>query len=85
MGPLRPDARLHHTCRNRVCRELRHLELVKDQGTHMRLHAADRTHCGKGHPWDEANTRRKVGGGRECRACQRESQRLQRARRKAAA
>jgi hypothetical protein len=27
------------------------------------------THCPQGHPYDEANTRRRPRGSRECRAC----------------
>lgn len=32
-----------------------------------------RTHCKRGHPWDEANTGRQKGG-RRCRACHREKE-----------
>jgi hypothetical protein len=45
-------------------------------------HQREKTHCPKGHPYDEANTRRyrHITGGmaRQCRACHREATRLRR-------
>lgn len=55
---------------------------------HVRIMPADRTHCPKGHPYDEANTRwakTKWGEQRICRACNREVGRASRARREARA
>jgi hypothetical protein len=40
-------------------------------------HNAEKTHCPKGHPYDEENTRL-VPGGRACKECQRESVRRRR-------
>ena len=40
---------------------------------------ASKTHCVKGHPYDEANTYISPRGWRECRACQREKMRRRRA------
>lgn len=46
-------------------------------------HQTAKTHCPKGHPYDEVNTILKPGGGRGCRACtrirNREAQRRRRA------
>jgi hypothetical protein len=42
-------------------------------------HNAEKTHCPKGHPYDEENTRL-VPGGRACKECQRESVRKRRRR-----
>ena len=41
------------------------------------------THCPRGHPRDAANLYRGPGGGRACRACQREHQRAYRQRKRA--
>lgn len=41
-------------------------------GTHA---WATKTHCPKGHPYDEANTILKAGGRRNCRECHREQAR----------
>ncbi|MEU8266373.1 endonuclease VII domain-containing protein [Sphaerisporangium sp. NPDC049002] len=43
--------------------------------------ADDYDTCARGHPWGEENTGPKVGGGRFCRTCARESQAIYRARR----
>ena len=46
-----------------------------DQGHAQR----SKTHCPKGHPYDEENTRVAADGSRSCRTCNRESQRAYRA------
>lgn len=52
---------------------------------HGRHWQVNKTHCPSGHPYDAANTCYLSRGGRRCRACHRESQRLrQRAKRAAA-
>lgn len=46
------------------------LDVARTTGHHF----GRRTHCPKGHPYDETNTywRKRAGGGRACRACRRE-------------
>jgi hypothetical protein len=77
-----PTGDLDHLCRVRRCAATPHLEVVTpaenaargDVGKHQR----DKTHCPKGHPYDERNTRwgKTSNGygslGRMCRACDRE-------------
>lgn len=71
-GPIPADLTVDHVCRNRVCcnpahlRLLTNLENAKDNGM------ARKTHCLRGHPFDEKNTYRNARGHRFCRACRRE-------------
>lgn len=64
---------LDHLCRVRNCCNPDHLEEVTpSENTRRQDHAERRkTHCPKGHPYDEENTRRTPSGKRVCRACDR--------------
>lgn len=67
-GPIVDDLTVDHLCRIRRCcnpAHLRLLTLAENSG----LANGAKTHCPKGHPYDEANTRRS-GTGRHCRTCQ---------------
>lgn len=55
-----------------------HSENVRDLLRHGTHYQANKTHCPRGHPYDEANTYRSPGK-RDCRACRRESSRKKRA------
>lgn len=65
---------LDHTCRNRLCCNPDHLEPVTPSENTMRQDHYERrkTHCPKGHEYDEANTRITPAGKRVCRTCDRE-------------
>jgi hypothetical protein len=82
--PIPDGLQIDHLCRNRACCNPAHLEPVTSRENTMRGRTlasinAMLTHCRKGHPFDEANTRMH-GGGRRCRACAREwAQRRKRA------
>lgn len=89
VGPIPKGLTLDHLCRNRACVNPEHLEPVTQRvNTHRGNTAAARnaakTHCVKGHPYDEANTYRNRKG-RFCRACGRDATRryLQRKRQEA--
>jgi len=79
VGPL-PHMRvlqLDHTCRNRLCCNPAHLELVTARENLMRgeTHAAAnaaKTHCMHGHPLANANLYRAKSGARVCKVCLRE-------------
>jgi len=71
-----PDAMvLDHLCRNTLCVHPLHVEPVTQRTNLLRgegvgAREARQTHCAKGHPFDEHNTRhRRNRIGRICRAC----------------
>lgn len=80
-GPASSKLHLDHLCRNRLCVNPDHMELVSHsenirRGVHPN-HMGAKTHCPQGHPYDEANTYR-YRNTRRCRTCQREKMRAHR-------
>jgi hypothetical protein len=78
VGPIPPGLTLDHICRNRMCVNPAHLEPVTNKVNILRGESpaaknARKTHCPKGHLFDETNTlweRQRSGAlGRKCKTC----------------
>jgi hypothetical protein len=77
-GPIPDGLQIDHLCRNRLCVNPTHLEVVTQRENLLRgetipARRAAQTHCVNGHEFTPENTyRRKEDGVRQCRACNRE-------------
>ena len=80
IGPIPDGLTIDHLCRNTLCVRPDHLETVTMRENLLRGNSwsgrnARKTHCPRGHLYDEANTYRDKTGGRTCRICSRVLQR----------
>ena len=73
VGPIPDELELDHLCRNKDCCNPVHLEAVTHKENMRRCDAgknnSSKTHCLKGHPYDNENTYNRLNGGRGCRKC----------------
>lgn len=74
VGPISDGLTLDHLCGVKDCCHPDHLEAVTAGINTLRGDTASgrnsrKTHCLNGHPFDDANTYIRSGGGRYCRAC----------------
>jgi hypothetical protein len=79
VGKIPEGVEPDHLCRNPACVNPSHLETVTHQENLRRGEHANgqstKTHCPKGHPYNEENTYVDKRGGRTCRICHKESER----------
>lgn len=72
-----PTMKILHSCDNPSCVRPDHLrqgtqtENMADMNRRGRNGHRRKTHCKRGHAYDETNTRVRRDGGRECRTCER--------------
>lgn len=66
-GPVPEGLQIHHTCGNRICVNLEHLEALTSQ-QHNTRHQQERTTCRRGHPRSEFG-RLERGCVWRCRKC----------------
>ena len=85
VGPIPEGLEPDHLCRNPGCVNPAHLEIVTHHENTLRgdagKHNSVKTHCPKGHPYDENNTSI-YHGHRSCKACHRECDARRRAKKK---
>ena len=75
VGPIPEGLQLDHLCRNRWCVRPDHLEPVTPKENKRRGITVNetKTHCPRGHAYNEENTYRFPDGSRRCRACRRKN------------
>ena len=77
IGPIPEGLEIDHLCREHACVNTSHLEPVTHRENGLRglspyAKNARKTHCKRGHPFNEANTRIRVDNGtRWCHECNR--------------
>src|SRR3990167_7214399 len=74
-APIPPTLTIDHLCRVRPCVNPDHLEPVPDKvnilrGDGQAARNIRKTHCNRGHQFDDDNTRIYRDGHRSCRACE---------------
>lgn len=70
-GRIPDDLTVDHVCRERRCCNPAHLRLLSNTENARLNGAAIKTHCKRGHEFDEANTYVNKLGHRTCRTCRR--------------
>lgn len=73
VGPIPDGLQIDHLCRTKCCANPAHMEPVtmRENVRRSPFHQSKRTHCPKGHPYDDTNTYVRTGPKKQrgCRAC----------------
>jgi hypothetical protein len=74
IGLIPEGMQIDHLCRNRLCVNPAHMEVVTNQVNQLRSNGAGgvnarRTHCAQGHEFTPENTYLNPRGDRNCRTC----------------
>ena len=73
VGPIPEGLEPDHMCKVRACCRPSHIEPVTHAENVLRgLRGVWEAHCGRGHLFDQANTRSRTSVYRTCRSCERE-------------
>lgn len=75
-GPIPEGLVVDHLCHRRACCNPHHLRLTTNAENAADNGQPTKTHCPRGHPYDEINTYHDAAGGRRCRACARITKRV---------
>lgn len=78
-GSIPAGQEIDHLCKNTLCVNPAHLEVVTRQQNVDRSAVAAKSHCINGHPFDAVNTYVKANGTKSCRLCNNARQRVLRA------
>ena len=83
VGPISDGMQIDHLCRNTLCVNPDHLEVVPPRVNILRAYGlaranSEKTHCPQGHEYTAENTLVLQGGGRSCRTCMRDRMRERR-------
>lgn len=73
-GTIPKGFHIHHICKNRICVNPDHLELIDKNNPHpdgAPIMRRERTHCRLGHEYTTDNTYIRKSGTRRCRECDR--------------
>lgn len=87
--PVPDEMEVDHLCENRACVNPDHMRVCSPRDNTLRSNRAPgalnarKTHCPRGHPYDEENTMRRPDGRRRCRTCERDWSREYQRRRRA--
>jgi hypothetical protein len=86
VGRLKKGMEIDHLCKNRRCVNPAHLEQVTGKENQRRSDGTGgvnfrKTHCIRGHAFDEENTYVTPRGDRQCRKCRNEAEKIGRVKR----